>query len=142
MSSWTIPKPTDVLSYAYLWHSEALKGREEGVKDRPVVVVVAITTGDDRTDVIVVPVTTRPPRSGDSVVEIPERVRRHLGLTADRCWIVCGEVNRFIWPGPDVRPIASRNGSPCYGAIPGKLFDQIRVTIAADVGLKLKVTRR
>lgn len=125
--SWTIPKPTDVLSYSYLWHREALTGRDEGVKDRPVVVVVATRQRSHGTQILVVPVTTRPPREGDNAVEMPARVRQHLGLGDERCWIVADEYNLFTWPGPDIRPI--RRGAeinPRYGAIPGKLFEQVR----------------
>jgi hypothetical protein len=125
--SWTIPKPTDVLAYSYLWHREAQAGREEGSKDRPVVVVVAIEKQPHGTQLLVVPVTTRPPRDGDTVVEMPGRVRQHLGLDEERSWIVADEYNLSTWPGPDIRPI--RHGDdidPRYGAIPGKLFERVR----------------
>src|SRR5437868_9227732 len=102
--SWTIPKPTDVIAYSYLWHREAKAGSEEGSKDRPVVVVVAIENRPHGIQLMVVPVTTRPPRAGDAAVEMPERVRRHLGLGAERSWIVADEYNLFTWPGPDIRP--------------------------------------
>jgi len=139
-----IPKPTDVLAYSYLWHREAESGREEGGKDRPVVVVVAIEKRPHGTQLMVVPVTTRPPRDGDAAIEMPDRVRQHLGLGADRSWIVADEYNVFTWPGPDIRPI--RHGddiSPRYGAIPGRLFEQIRNLMlkVAQAGM-LKETRR
>lgn len=129
----------------YLWHREAEEGREEGVKDRPVVVVVAIEEREHGTQLIVVPVTTRPPRQGDAVVEMPARVTQHLGLAAGRCWIVADEYNRFTWPGPDIRPIrAGGQISPRYGSIPGKLLEQVRARIAQAVraGRLLKQTKR
>ena len=58
---------------------------------------------------------------------MPARVRQHLGLGDERCWIVADEYNLFTWPGPDIRPI--QRGSeinPRYGSIPGKLFEQVR----------------
>ena len=61
--SWTIPKPTDVLSYVYLWAREAAEGRDEGSKERPVVVVIATEKREDETELLVAPVTTRPPRT-------------------------------------------------------------------------------
>jgi hypothetical protein len=143
-TSWTIPGPTNVLAYAYLWHREAAEGREEGVKDRPVVVVVATETKPHGTQLLVVPVTTRPPRGDEAAVEMPVRVRQHLGLGEQRCWIVAEEYNLFTWPGPDIRPIRQgKQISPYYGSIPGRLFDQVRARIeqAAKAG-RLKATRR
>jgi mRNA-degrading endonuclease toxin of MazEF toxin-antitoxin module len=143
-ASWTIPRPAEVIAYSYLWHREAEAGREEGVKDRPVVVVVAIEARPHGTQLLVVPVTTRPPRDGNAAVEMPAAVRRHLGLGDDPGWIVADEVNSFTWPGPDIRPIR-RGGeiSPRYGFIPGKLFEQVRARLAeaAKAG-RLKMTKR
>jgi hypothetical protein len=96
------------------------------------------------TQLLVVPVTTRAPRTGDSAVEIPARVRQHIGLGDERCWIVADEVNSFTWPGPDIRPmLQGRDVSPRYGAIPGRLFDQVRERLerAARTG-RMKVTKR
>ena len=104
--------------------------------------VVATEKRAHGTQLLVVPVTTRAPRAGDSSVEIPARVRHHLGLD-ERCWIVADEVNRFTWPGPDVRPMR-RGGDvdPRYGAIPGRLFEQLRQRLeqAARSG-RLRVTK-
>jgi hypothetical protein len=36
------PEPGLVISYAYLWHHEHEAGREEGRKDRPSVIVLAV----------------------------------------------------------------------------------------------------
>jgi hypothetical protein len=122
--SWTIPKPAEVVAYSYLWHREAAAGRDEGVKDRPVVVVVAIRKRPHGTQLIVVPITTRLPRNGDAAIEVPARVRQHLGLGDDKCWIVADEYNLFTWPGPDIRPISRGDViSPSYGFIPGKLLE-------------------
>ena len=108
------------------------------------VVVVAIETRSHGTQLLVVPVTTRAPRAGDTAVEMPARVRHHLGLGEDRCWIVADEVNRFTWPGPDIRPMRRGDDiNPRYGAIPGKLFEQVRQRLErAAIQGRLKVTRR
>ena len=143
-TSWTIPRPTDVLSYVYLWHRQAREGREEGTKDRPVVIVAVIQKRDHGTQLLVVPVTTSQPRSGDSPVEMPPRVMAHLGLGEKRCWIVTDEYNLFTWPGPDIRPIRSSGMiEPRYGSIPARLFDEVRARIerSARAG-KLKETKR
>ena len=108
------------------------------------VVVVAVEKRDHGTQLLVVPVTTQSPRSGDAFVEIPLRVRKHLGLGDQRCWIVTDEYNLFTWPGPDLRPIRRAGRvEPRYGAIPAKLFEQVRTRIeaAARAG-GLKETKR
>jgi hypothetical protein len=41
------PEPGLVISYAYLWHHEHRAGREEGQKDRPSVIVLAVERETD-----------------------------------------------------------------------------------------------
>jgi hypothetical protein len=52
----------------------------EGIKERPVVVVVAVEKRNHGSQLLVVPVTTRRPLSGDAFVEIP------LGLGSISGW--------------------------------------------------------
>jgi hypothetical protein len=109
-----------------------------------VVVVVAVQQRAHGTQLLVVPVTTRQPRPGDTHVERPARVREHLGLGEEQCWIVTDEYNLFTWPGPDIRPIRGSNEIDSrYGSIPGKLFEQVRASLeqAARAG-RLKATQR
>jgi hypothetical protein len=108
------------------------------------VVVLATRERDDGLEVIVAPITSQPPRAGSHAVEIPARVRAHLGLDADRSWIVCAELNSFTWPGPDIRPIrAAGDRSPFYGKIPGRLYEQVRGKLAEVMqGQQLKLTKR
>jgi hypothetical protein len=42
------------------------------------------------------------------------------GIDTDRSWIITTELNRFAWPGPDIRPTAS--GDYIYGYLPEKLM--------------------
>jgi hypothetical protein len=108
------------------------------------VVVLAARKRSHGTELLVVPVTTREPRRGDEAIEMPARVRQHLGLTDERCWIIVNELNRFTWPGPDIRPVRREGDvNPRYGAIPARLFDQARAKLAevAQAG-RLKVTKR
>lgn len=113
-----------------MWDHEARKGQEEGLKDRPVVVVLSATIEDNLTRITVAPVThSQPPPGGG--VPIPPAVKRHLGLDDEQSWIVTTEVNRFFWPGPDIRSAGS-TGTPIYGAIPAKLFEQVKLQISAN----------
>lgn len=87
--------------------------------------VVARIEQDGKTQLLVAPVTHSKPDRAEDGIEMPARVRKHLGLDGERSWIILTELNRFIWPGPDVRTAAGGD-SPLYGAIPGQLFEQVR----------------
>ncbi len=124
-----LPEPTPglVIGYAYLWHEEARRGREEGGKDRPCVIVLNAFQGEPGSVVTVAPVTHRPPADPKTAVELPAETKRRLGLDDARSWVVVGEVNRFHWPGPDLRPVpGSDPPSFSYGLLPAKLFLRIR----------------
>lgn len=51
--TWPTPRPGLVIRFSYLWKREADAGREEGVKDRPCAVVIAIEGRAGRPRVIV-----------------------------------------------------------------------------------------
>lgn len=112
----TLPPPALglVVRYAYLWRSEADRGRQEGAKDRPCAVVLAVRRDGGRTVVAVAPITHSPPAEGTLAVELPNTTKERLGLDAAPSWIVVGEINVFEWPGPDLRPI-SGTGRFAYG---------------------------
>jgi len=57
------PEPGLVISYAYLWHREYQAGREEGRKDSPSVIVLAVERGNRRRERGHCPA-DHPPRSG------------------------------------------------------------------------------
>jgi hypothetical protein len=54
-------------------------------------------------------------------------VKRHLGLDDEPSWIITTEVNRFVWPGPDIR-VVEGSDTPLYGAI----RQAVRSSEAAD----------
>jgi mRNA-degrading endonuclease toxin of MazEF toxin-antitoxin module len=113
-----------VISYSYLWRHEHEKGREEGRKDRPCVIILAIDEDEGDCLVTVVPITHSAPSVSEYAVEIPLPTKRRLGLDEARSWIVVSEGNRFIWPGPDLRPVASERFD--YGFLPPALFRQVQ----------------
>jgi hypothetical protein len=121
-----VPEPGLVISYAYLWQAEYEAGREEGVKSRPCVIVITVREDDGKTMVTVAPVTHSPPVPPDTAVEIPQATKQRLGLDAARSWIVVTEVNDFLWPGPDLRPLPRDGSRFDYGLVPPGLFRQIR----------------
>lgn len=137
-----IPEPGLVVRYAFLWRGAAARGQDEGDKDRPCAVV--LTTRNDQGDIVVVvlPITHARPRDPDLAVEIPAATKRRLGLDEDRSWIVVTDANRFIWPGPDLRP--RRPGDPAsvaYGLLPAALFREVRDKLARAIAARLAVRR-
>lgn len=126
-----MPFPTPVqglvIRYSYLWQHEHRRGIEEGVKDRPCAVILVTTREDGEEIVTVLPITHTPPSDMRLAVEIPSITKRRLGLDGERSWVVLTEANRFIWPGPDLRPLRAGDGaSISYGLLPYALMDDIR----------------
>jgi hypothetical protein len=70
------------------------------------------------------PITHTRPHDIDEAVEIPLAVKRRMGLDDARSWVVVNEFNRFLWPGPDLRP--ANRGRFDYGPLPPGLYRAIR----------------
>jgi len=78
------PEPGLVISYAYLWHHEHQSGQEEGRKDRPAVIVLAVERASDGAIIVtVLPITHGAPDDRAAAVEIQPAVKRLLGLDLD-----------------------------------------------------------
>lgn len=126
------PTPGLVISYAYLWESEARSGREEGGKDRPCVIILAVEDRDGDRIVHVAPLTHSPPRAAGEAVAMPPATKARLGLDDQPSWIVTSELNRFTWPGPDLRPVSrDRPDTFAFGSIPLALLKQVIEQIRA-----------
>lgn len=120
--TWPAPKVGQIIRYAYLWKREAEGGQEEGLKDRPTVIVIAQHRNGKRWRAVVAPITHAPSPDPDGAVEIPEATRRRVGLDAERQWIVLTDLNSFLWPGPDLRPTPGKGAaSVVMGLLPEKL---------------------
>ncbi len=104
-----------VISYSYLWSNEYQAGKVEGLKNRPCAIIL----------VTVAPITHTPPVNLDVAIEIPTKVKEHLGLDDRSSWIILDDFNEFIWPGYDLRPVIGKAGSYDYGFLPPALFKQI-----------------
>lgn len=128
-----LPKPIPglVIHYSYLWASEHGLGREEGSKDRPCAIVLAVESQDDQHTVVVLPITHRPPTSGSSAIEIPLETKRRLGLDDQQSWVVLTEANHFVWPGFDLRSLSP--GGVSYGELPANFFRRVRSAFARAV---------
>jgi hypothetical protein len=131
------PAPGLVIRYSYLWAEEHRRGQEEGVKDRPCAVILVTTNEDDERVVTVLPISHAPPVDPKLAVEIPAPVKRRLKLDDERSWVVLTEANRFIWPGPDLRPSKPGDAASVgYGPLPFALFEQIRTKFVAAIRAK------
>jgi len=116
-----------VIRYAYLWRGDHEKGIEEGSKDRPCAVLLAVIDDAGGRQVVVLPITHTPPHDLEDAIEIPPATKRRLQLDDDRSWIVLTEANRFTWPGPDLRPMkAGDTTTVLYGELPANLFRKVR----------------
>jgi hypothetical protein len=141
---WPEPKPGLVIRYSYLWHREAMTGQEEGSKDRPCAVVVALLGEANRWRVYALPITHSQPAADERAIEIPASVKARLGLDGHRSWVVVSEVNSFFWPGPDLRFLPGKGPeSSVYGFLPPGFFRAVREGfLAADRDKKLAAVAR
>jgi len=133
-----------VIRYGFLWSHEQDAGAEESAKDRPCAIVVGALRGSDGDiQVIVSPITHQPPVDPGASIAIPTAVCRRLGLDAGRHWLRLEELNRFAWPGFDLRPIPGRGGEVAYGMLPKGLFETLRQGILErQANRRTRVQRR
>lgn len=128
------PAPAQVIRYSYLWHRDAVRGVEEGSKDRPCAIVMMVQDENGEDVVTVLPITHTPPHDPADALEIPSETKRRLGLDDDRSWVVVTESNRFYWPGPDLRMAQPADAaSVLYGSLPGAFFERVRLAFIAKV---------
>ncbi len=130
------PAPTVgmVIRYDYLWKDEYRRGRLEGGKDRPCAIVIATTDGGGHHSIIVAPITHSPPHAASNAVEIPAKVKKHLGLDEEKSWIVTADLNRLSWDDAGITP-ASRTRWD-YGTLPQPLVMRVQEQISAHAKLK------
>ena len=130
------PAPGLPIRYAYLWRDEYRRGQEEGRKDRPCAVIV-VTAGEGGRVVTVLPITHTPPADMALAVEISAATKRRLRLDDARSWIVLSEANRFVWPGPDLRPTKPADPSDvAYGLLPHALFEEGSAKLADAISAR------
>lgn len=130
-----------VIRHAYLWWNEARAGREEGRKDRPCVIIHLRLDEHQELETYICPITHAPPENPEKAMEIPPATKTRLGLDDERSWIITTEVNRFIWPGPDIRPITE--GKYSYGLLPAALTRDLVANVRSNAEDKsLLITMR
>lgn len=103
--------------------------RRTGRKTRPCVIVIAATVLHDRKRLLVAPVTHSQQAPGDSV-RLPPSVKRRLGLDEQASWVMCTELNSFVWPGFDLAPVSRAEPDRfSWGFLPVELVAQIKQAI-------------
>ena len=135
----TEPRIGAVISYSYLRADEADLGRREGTKDRPAAIVMARADLGPAKVAYVLPITHVPPgpRDKDRKVEVPAHIKRRLGLDDHRSWIVVDELNVFVWPGFDLKPVPNSDPPTCeYGILPQSFFDMVKARMLASASEK------
>lgn len=137
------PAPGLVIAYSYLWHDQHLAGAEEGRKTRPCAIVVATTDAEGDTQIYVAPITHSPPDDPHAVA-LPPAAKRRLGLDDSPSWIVTNEVNRFIWPGYDLRSVSrDKPNTFAWGFLPQETFAAVkRGILTHQKERRLKLTPR
>ena len=59
-------------------------------------------------------------------------MKRRLGLDGAASWIITRELNRFVWPGYDLRPIArDKPDTFAWGYLPTELVEAVKQQVLA-----------
>lgn len=135
------PFPGLVLRYAYLWQAAAATGIK---KDCPCLVLAVSEQQRGSLAVTVAPMQLFAPRDPAQAVMLPNGTHARLALEGAQSWVMTTEVNRFIWPGPDLRAVPNMEPpSVSYGVLPPRLFDRIRTQLVENAQAKMaKSVRR
>lgn len=138
------PAPGLVISYSYLWYRQHDAGETSGRKNRPCAIVLTTADEDGDLRVYVAPITHSPPTDDPHAVELPSSVKNRLGLDDEPSWILTNELNRFVWPGYDLRQISHRESNGfAWGFLPENLFASVKRGIAEHQRTRqLKLTGR
>jgi hypothetical protein len=123
------PFPGLVIGYSYLWHHDYKLERD--FSEKPATHGVVLSVEEEVGDkLVIVAALTDIKRRDTEGIELPEATRIRLGLPSPQYWIIISEVNRFVWPGPDLRSVSAltENG---LSAIPPALFETVKSAMRA-----------
>lgn len=114
-----------VLRYDYLWSQEAIQGRQQG-KDRPTCLVAASDSRINPSYVVLLPITHSRP-TGDTIgIEIPDKVKKAIGLDDEPSWVIVSDYNIDEWPNAGLGQIPGKSGVYSYGFLPPSLFATVK----------------
>lgn len=142
-----VPPVGFVIAYEYLWRSK-VGSRDDGEKTYPSAIVLARYDMGPTPVAYVLGISHSSPRPGRRAMEVPAKLKRHLGLDDEPSWIYTDELNIFAWPGPDVRhaghlsKLPSAEGTCVIGRLPDDWFNQVKEHLAESHRLGLVKTVR
>jgi hypothetical protein len=127
----------NLIAYEYLWHSQR------------VALIFAKRTVLGNTFAYAVAISHKPPSATERAIEVPRKLKRHLGLDEEPSWIYTDQVNEFTWPGPDLRPadrlssLPRARGACVIGPLPKDWFASLKAEIIQSLRLgRTRIVRR
>ena len=135
------PPIGNLVAYEYLWLSQH-NTREDGAKVYPVALIFAKKTIASVTLAYAVGMSHKSPAAFEKAIEVPRKLKRHLGLDERPSWIYTDQLNEFTWSGPELRPaewlstLPSARGSCIIGALPSNWFALVKQDIIENLKLK------
>jgi hypothetical protein len=123
-----IPEPQAgmVIRYEYLWARQHEQGMAYGEKTRPCAILAVVNDKDDTT-VYVSPITHTAPFHPEESILLTQETKRRLGLDTQNSWLMVNEVNKFTWPGDDLRRVPHvQPASYTYGMLPETVLLEAR----------------
>ncbi|HEY8190675.1 MAG TPA: hypothetical protein VIF12_08310 [Micavibrio sp.] len=123
------PFPGLVIGYSYLWHHDYKLERD--FSEKPATHGIVLSVEEEVGDkIVIVAALADAKRKDGECIELPEATRVRLGLPSPRYWIILSEINRFVWPGPDLRSVSPLTDDG-LSAIPPALFETVKSTMRA-----------
>ena len=93
-----LPPKGSLITYPYLWLSQADQGETEGRKDRPCCLLLQVWDAATETHhLMILAVSSQPPRKDQTALQVPDTERRRGGLARyPAAWVVVSEYNYDI----------------------------------------------
>jgi hypothetical protein len=135
------PPIGSLIAYEYLWLSQSAV-REDAVKVYPAALIFAKKLIGGVTLAHAVGVSHKPPAPSEKALEIPRKLKRHLGLDDQPAWIYTDQINQFAWPGYDLRPaewlssLPRARGTCVIGPLPTDWFATVRNDVIGNLRAK------
>eukprot|EP01030_Chromulinospumella_sphaerica_P011437 gene11437-11231_t len=97
-----------------------------------------------QTIVTVAPITHSRPSEAEAAdaFELPAAAKARLGLDDQRSWAIASDLNRFVWPGVDLRPVRRGGEDVAFGFLPRGMVEALRARILTLARNLINVERR
>jgi hypothetical protein len=142
------PPIGSLVAYEYLWLSHS-GVREDGVKVYLAALIFAKKIIGGVTLAHAVGISHKPPAPFEKALEIPRKLKRHLGLDERPAWIYTDQINQFAWPGYDLKQaewlskLPRARGTCVIGPLPNDWFALIKADVIRNLRAKhARIVRR